>query len=91
MKIHQLAFSGVNDIRASASIAREFRDSNIYVTDLSYRLSSWALAEGLRRLRGDGAKNIFMETDNWRNTAFQLYESLGFRVKRDVLVYWKDY
>ncbi len=48
-------------------------------------------AEGLRRLQAYGTKKIVVETDNWRNTAFQLYESLGFRVIRDVLVYRKDH
>ncbi len=56
-----------------------------------YALGRVALAEGLRRLQAHGAKKIFVETDNWRNTAFQLYESLGFEVAREVLVYRKDY
>jgi ribosomal protein S18 acetylase RimI-like enzyme len=36
-------------------------------------------------------KSIFVETDTYRNTAFRLYESVGFRVVREVLVYRKDY
>jgi len=56
-----------------------------------YALGRLALAEGLRRMRAHGANQIFVETDSWRNTAFQLYESLGFRVIKDVLVYRKDY
>ena len=56
-----------------------------------YALGRVALAEGLRRLRAHDAKKIFVETDNWRNTAFRLYESVGFQVARDVLVYRKDY
>jgi mycothiol synthase len=56
-----------------------------------YALGRLALAEGLRRLQAHGADQIFVETDSWRNTAFQLYESMGFRVIRDVLVYRKDY
>ena len=56
-----------------------------------YALGRLALAEGLRRLQAYGASQVFVETDNWRNTAFQLYESLGFRVAKDVLVYRKDY
>ncbi len=50
-----------------------------------------ALSEGLRRLQVLGAKSIWVETDSYRNTAFQLYESFDFRVVRDVLVYRKDY
>ncbi len=49
------------------------------------------LAEGLRRLQLHGAGRVYVETDNFRNAAFQLYESLGFRVIEDILVYRKDY
>jgi mycothiol synthase len=49
------------------------------------------LAEGIRRLRELGAEQIFVETDNYRNAALMLYEAVGFRVKREVLVYRKDY
>jgi len=50
-----------------------------------------ALCETLRRLQQDGADSIFVETDNYRNTAFRLYQSVVFRVIREVLVYRKDY
>jgi mycothiol synthase len=50
-----------------------------------------ALSEGLRRLQAFGARNIFVETDNYRNIAFRLYESFDFQVIQDVLVYRKDY
>ena len=56
-----------------------------------YALGRLALAEGLRRLHAHGCSQVFVETDHWRNTAFQLYESFGFRVCKDVLVYRKDY
>jgi ribosomal protein S18 acetylase RimI-like enzyme len=56
-----------------------------------YALGRVALAEGLRRLQALGARNIFVETDNYRNTAFRLYQSFGFEVLQDVLVYRKDY
>jgi ribosomal protein S18 acetylase RimI-like enzyme len=49
------------------------------------------LTEGLRRLQLGGASQLYVETDNYRNAAFALYESVGFRVVRDVLVYRKDY
>ena len=49
------------------------------------------LTEGIHRLIQMGAARLFVETDNYRNTAFELYESAGFRVKSDVLVYRKDY
>ena len=49
------------------------------------------LSEGLRRLFHRGAERVLVETDTDRNAAMQLYESLGFRTLRDVLVYRKDY
>jgi mycothiol synthase len=49
------------------------------------------LSEGSRRLAKHGARRIYVETDNYRNAALALYESVGFRVIRDVLVYRKDY
>ena len=44
----------------------------------SYALGRVALYETLRRLQQHGAEPIFVETDSYRNTAFRLYESVGF-------------
>lgn len=49
------------------------------------------LAEGIQRLTQSGATKLFVETDSYRNEAFELYEAAGFRVEKDVLVYRKDY
>lgn len=54
-------------------------------------LGNVALSHAVSRLRSMGAKDIFVETDNYRNEAFKLYQSLGFEVIQDVLVYRKDY
>jgi len=48
------------------------------------------LADGLRRLRQRGATSILIETDNYRDDAFKLYEAAGFRAHKDVLVFRKD-
>ena len=48
------------------------------------------LTEGLHRLQQHGAKLIYVETDNYRDEAFLLYESVGYQVIEDVLVYRKD-
>jgi ribosomal protein S18 acetylase RimI-like enzyme len=56
-----------------------------------YALGRVALAEGLRRLQAAGVEQIFVETDNYRNTAMQLYEHMGFQIIRNVWVYRKDY
>jgi ribosomal protein S18 acetylase RimI-like enzyme len=49
------------------------------------------LVEGLQLLQAHGASRICVETDNYRRAALELYESVGFRIVRDVLVYRKDY
>jgi len=52
----------------------------------------WAiLTKGLKRLSARGATQIYVQTDNYRNAAFKLYESAGFRVMHDILIYRKDY
>jgi ribosomal protein S18 acetylase RimI-like enzyme len=56
-----------------------------------HALGRVALSEGLTRLQALGARNIFIETDSYRNTAFRLYESFDFQVLKNVLVYRKDY
>ena len=56
-----------------------------------YALGRVALSAGLQRLQSLGARNIFVETDSFRNTAFQLYESFDFQGIQNVLVYRKDY
>jgi len=42
-----------------------------------------ALCETLRRLQQHGAESVFVETDNYRDRAFRLYENVGFRVIRE--------
>lgn len=49
------------------------------------------LAEMLNRLFESGVQRIGVETDGYRETAFRLYQSLGFEVKREILVFRKDY
>ncbi len=49
------------------------------------------VSEGLRRLRGRGATGTYVQTENYRGPALGLYESVGFRVVRDVWIYRKDY
>ena len=49
------------------------------------------LTEGLRRLEALGAVAVYVETDDYRNAAMALYESVGFRIKERVLVLGKEY
>jgi mycothiol synthase len=56
-----------------------------------YALGRVALSHGLHRLQTMGAKDIYVETDSYRNTAFRLYESLDFRILKNVMVYRRYY
>jgi mycothiol synthase len=49
------------------------------------------LSEGLRRLHLCGADRVYVETDKHRSAALELYEVVGFRPLREVLVHRKDY
>lgn len=48
------------------------------------------LNETVRRLYAKGADHVVVETDNYRNAAFALYEAAGFQVRETVLVFRKD-
>lgn len=54
-------------------------------------LGQLILSEGVRRLYAQGAEQVVVETDNYRDAAFALYAKVGFRVYEDVLVFRKDY
>ncbi|HOW91486.1 MAG TPA: GNAT family N-acetyltransferase [Anaerolineaceae bacterium] len=56
-----------------------------------FALGRVALSEVLQRLVDRGAAQIYVETDNYRNTAFGLYEFFGFKVIEQVLIFRKDY
>lgn len=49
------------------------------------------LSECLRRLHRYGADQVYVETDKYRNAVLGLYEAVGFKTIREVLVYGKDY
>jgi ribosomal protein S18 acetylase RimI-like enzyme len=50
-----------------------------------------ALAEVLHRMKSIGIQKVFVETDSYRNTAYRLYESMGFEKIRYVQVFRKDF
>jgi mycothiol synthase len=56
-----------------------------------FALGRVVLSQALLRLQGMGVETVFVETDSYRDTAFRLYESMGFEVIKDVLVYGKDF
>lgn len=45
----------------------------------------------LAQLAQAGATSLFVKIDNYRDSAFNLYRSVGFRAAQDVTVYRKDY
>ena len=49
------------------------------------------LWEELRRLQNLGAERVYVETDNQRDAALSLYQSVGFHVIENVRVYRKEY
>jgi ribosomal protein S18 acetylase RimI-like enzyme len=56
-----------------------------------FALGRVALSQALLRLQAAGVQWVIVETDSYRDTAFRLYESMGFQVVKNVLVYRKDY
>ena len=56
-----------------------------------FALGRVALCEVMDRLIQMGAQSIWVETDNYRDTAFRLYQSMGFEVEKQVLVFRKDF
>jgi mycothiol synthase len=49
------------------------------------------LSETLHRLYENGAEDIYVETDNYRDAALGAYEAVGFQVFRGIMVYRKDF
>ncbi len=56
-----------------------------------FALGRVVLSEGLHRLAFSRVRNIYVETDNERNTALRLYEYFDFQVIREVWMYGKKY
>jgi ribosomal protein S18 acetylase RimI-like enzyme len=49
------------------------------------------MTECLTRLAAAGAASMFVETDNYRDAAFNFYQAMGFQISQPVTVYRKDY
>jgi ribosomal protein S18 acetylase RimI-like enzyme len=49
------------------------------------------LIECIQCLYAQDVRQIYLETDDYRNAALDLYKSVGFLVERNVLVFRKDY
>jgi ribosomal protein S18 acetylase RimI-like enzyme len=77
--------------KSSGEISGQIEPLGVHEDFRKQGLGRCILAEGLRRLQQHGAGWVCVETDNYRDEAFALYESMGFHVAQDVLVYRKDY
>jgi len=49
------------------------------------------LTECFARLAAVGATSVFVETDNYRDAAFNFYQAMDFRIVQDVTMYRKEY
>jgi ribosomal protein S18 acetylase RimI-like enzyme len=54
-------------------------------------LSKCLLNECFRRMVSSGAEKIYVETDNFRNEALALYETVGFQVTHQIHVFRRDF
>jgi len=77
--------------RAAGRLVGQIEPLGVHPNFRHQALGRAALTETVRRLQSHRAEIIHVETDSYRNAAFRLYESLGFSIAREVLVYRKDY
>lgn len=54
-------------------------------------LAKYLLNECFRRMVSSGAEKIYVETDNFRNEAFTLYETVGFQMTHQIHVFRRDF
>lgn len=79
------------DKSVNGNITGQIEPLGVHADFRKLGLGKAILAEGLKRLSEKGARNIYVQTDNYRNAAFKLYESAGFHVTQDILIHRKDY
>ena len=76
---------------ANGDIAGQIEPLGVLAEFRKLGLGRAILLEGLKRMHSKGAKSIYVQTESHRNAAFRLYESVGFCVIQDILMYRKDY
>lgn len=79
------------DKSVNGNITGQIEPLGVHADFRKLGLGKAILAEGLKRLSEKGARNIYVQTENYRNAAFKLYESAGFHVTQDILIHRKDY
>ena len=75
----------------SGEISGQIEPMGVHADYRHLGLGRAILSENLRRMHQYGARQVFVETDSYRNPALALYVAAGFRVFREILVYRKDY
>jgi len=76
---------------ANGNIRGQIEPMGVHADFRKLGLARAILSEGLQRLSAKGAQRIYVQTDNFRDAAFKLYESVGFHVTQEILMYRKDY
>ena len=76
---------------ANGEISGQIEPLGVHADFRKSGLGKAILLEGLRRLQAKGARHVYVQTDSHRNAAFRLYESAGFRVIQNILMYRKNY
>lgn len=75
----------------SGGISSQIEPMGVHADYRQSGLGRAILSENLRRMRLHGARQIFVETDSYRDPALALYEAVGFRVFKEIRVFRKDY
>lgn len=57
----------------------------------SHGLAWSILAEVVRRLRGQGAGKILVQTDNYRDRAYAFYQAAGFEIIEHITIFRKEF
>ncbi len=76
---------------ASGEISGQIEPLGVHADFRKLGLGRAILSAALQELHSKGATEIYVQTDNYRNAAFRLYESAGFRVIKNISMYRRDY
>ena len=75
----------------SGEISGQIESLGVHADFRKLGLGRAILSALLQELHSKGAKEIYVQTDKHRNAAFRLYESAGFRVIKNIIMYRRDY
>jgi ribosomal protein S18 acetylase RimI-like enzyme len=79
------------DPNAAEGIIGQIEPLGVHENYRQLGLAKAILCEGLRRLRQLGAAWVYVQTDDFRDAAMQLYQAVGFQIYKKVLVFRKDF